>query len=241
MGLALLTGGCVDNDISLSITQFVLPVTGSTTCMYEATGATTLARGTYDITAARLFGEGYTAAFVVQNNLEMLMGADVETQALSVNSYNVTLEVIGKELQMAIPAGSDTAFNYATSTLSLAPGTTGIGFAQLIGPDQVASIAKITDPDPGSIIAHIQPLVTNAGTQTVAAAATLPVDFCNGCLLGGTSLPSCPLTVTTPNIGNACNPAADLPITCCAPVDMSKPPKQIPGATPFCGANVTSS
>jgi hypothetical protein len=230
MGLALLTGGCVTNDISLSITQFVLPTAGATTCMYPPTGATTLPRGTYDITAAGYFGTGYTAAFEVQNNLEELMGADVETQALEVSSYNVTLEVIG-DLQTVIPM-ADRAFNYATSTLRLSPSMTGIGFAQLIGPDQVPAISSINTDNPGSIIAHIQPVVTNAGTQSLGAAASFPVDFCKGCLLGltsGGSLPACPLMVTTPNLGNPCNEAADLPITCCQPSGTG---------APLCGTNV---
>jgi hypothetical protein len=230
MGLALMTGGCANNDISLSITQFVEPViSGATTCMYQAAGANTVARGTYDITAAGYFSAGYTAAFVVQNNLEELMGADVETQALSVNSYNVTLELLGDlDNQVVIPL-ADRAFNYATSTLRLSPGMTGIGFAQLISPDQVTMISTINSNNPGSIIAHIQPVVTNASTQSVGASASFPVDFCKGCLLGGTTLPACPLMVTTPDDGNPCNPAADLPITCCMPSG---------GGEPLCGANV---
>jgi hypothetical protein len=225
VGIAMACGGCKDNNISLTITQFIAPELGAT-CMYESTGATTLPSGTYDLALAKAFGSGYIAAFIVQNNLEEIMGANVETQGITVESYNVMLEVLGP-LQTVIP-GNKRSYNYLDSTLVLPPLGFGVGFAQIIGVDQVASVASINSTDPGSIIAHIQPVwKVGGGDRQTGDYATFPINVCVGCLLGTSTLPACPLMITSPNEGNACNPAADIPITCCQS-----------GTGPLCGANV---
>lgn len=226
VGLAAAAGGCVKDDVSLSITRFIPPDTSGTGCVYDVTVMDSLARGTYDTTVAKYFGGvGYTVAFVVQNNLLELMSAPIETQSYDVTSYNVTLELSGVALTAAL-SGTQTAFNYQNASIHLTPGSTGVGFAQLISPTVAPKLFGVSS---GTITAHIQAVASKDGTQEVGTDAIFPVDLCAGCLIGTTVLPACPLTVSAPAAGNPCNPAADEPVTCCEPTT---------GGEPLCGKAV---
>lgn len=55
---------------------------------------------------------------------------------------------------------------------------------------------------------------TNSGTQMTSDPFHFPLQICSGCLT--TSLGPCSaLSAAPPNMGNACNPAQDLPVDCC--------------------------
>src|SRR4051812_7876576 len=63
--LGAFAGGCVDNDISLSIDKFVAPA--EDTCIISPTGDID-GGGVYDARLAKLFGTGFYVSFVVTNN-----------------------------------------------------------------------------------------------------------------------------------------------------------------------------
>jgi hypothetical protein len=231
MGAALALGGCVDNDISLSIDNFIGPDTAmaaTNICEFDASSVG-ISRGVYDAFLGEKINTGYSADFSVTNNLEMVTTEDVETQAYYITSFDVEIVPQG-----AADAGAHMAiapmarkFSYSVATQRLAPGDSAFFSVQAIP----ASDAKaFVGTGGGSIEVRVRPVATRAEEEQHGAYSTFPVDICVGCLTGSTTYPKCStLAGQTPLIGNVCNYAQDEPVTCCTDN----------GGGTVCGNNVT--
>jgi hypothetical protein len=232
MGAALALGGCVDNDISLSINNFVGPdVTMAATNVCEFDSASVgITRGVYDAALGQKLNTGYSADFVVTNNLEMVTTEDVDTQAYYITSFDVEIVPQGTPdggAHMAIPPMAR-KFSYSVATQRLAPGDSAYFSVQAI---PASEAGNFVDTGGGAIEVRVRPVATRAEEEQHGAYSSFPVDICVGCLTGTTSYPPCSeLKGQTPLIGNVCNYAQDEPVTCCM---------QTGGTAPVCGNNVT--
>ena len=210
-------GGCVDNDVSLTISRFIPPDPASLTsgmCKFDPTVTVNQTRGSYDLAMANVIHSGYYANFVVSNNLQPLSGVRIDTQDYSVSSFDVVLDVTGPITQVIPPSAR--SFNYKSGTIRLLPGGLAAANAQVIDPQYVAQMIALKVDQPGTILAHIRAVATRGENQIVSAYSDLPIDVCNDCLTGAAKgFPACPVPSPTPLEGNACNPAQDFAIQCC--------------------------
>ncbi len=231
---ALSAGGCVENDISLSITRFIpadRAASMSGQCLYDPMAIVSSTSGLYDIALGKLFNTGYDVAFVVRNNLITLPNTSVETQAYYLRSFNVTLDVTGPA-QAFLSGVEAREFGVPTGTIRLAPGEVAANIATVIKAGALDGLVDIATTERSSIIANIAPVATRAEEQQIGAASSFPIDICNGCLTDK-SFPFCStLTVKMALPGNGCNPAADAPVTCCTTGSAADPGPVV------CGANV---
>ena len=218
LGLASIavSGGCVTNDISLVITEFVPLIDGA--CGADPASMTLVSRGVYDVGVGSGLGLGYTVGFIVKNNLSTMSGVAVDTQVFFVESYDVELEV-PTALQPAIPI-DQRSFNVPTATARIAPAGAIGTHLPVFTPKQVLAMASIPDTlgGFGDLLVHIRPIATRAEEQHTFAAATFPLEVCNGCLSGGTLGRSCaalPAKGSPYHKGNSCNLAADEAVDCC--------------------------
>jgi hypothetical protein len=227
---ALALGGCVANDISLSINEFVgadasMAATGI--CEIDSTSIA-ITRGVYDATLAQALDTGYSANFSVTNNLETVTTEDIELQAYYISSFDVEIIPEGASTggaHAAIPS-SMRQFNYSVGSQRLAPGETAFFSVQAIpASDAAAFVAE----GGGSIEVRVRPVATRAEEQQTGAYTSFPVDICLGCLTGTTNYPACSTLPTSfvPLIGNVCNYAQDAAVTCCTK-----------SGTLICGSNV---
>ena len=220
-GLTL--GGCVANDLSLTITRFIPPDPSAAMmgmCKLDPEITTNLTRGIYDANLGSATSAGYFVNFVVKSNLQAATIAPIETQAYYINSFDVELELQGA-VKTVIPE-SKRRFNYASGSVRLTPGSSASASAIAIKPEFADAIATLNTDDPGLVIAHVRPVATRAEEQVVGAFVSFPIQICRGCLTGSTTYPDCPLpkgTIVPP--GNACNPAQDLAVGCCGRVDAN--------------------
>jgi hypothetical protein len=214
-------GACVDNDRSLTITHFIPPNSGSTGCVVDSAGMTSITQGTWDLDVAGGLGLGYDLFFAVVNQLMADTTTSptptVDNQAFYISSYDVTLEPVG-----AIEAGLPTSrrsFNVATGTQRLGPGDKAAAEVEAVPADLVPGLAAVSATPLGSIVAHVRPVATRANEEVVSAYVSFPIRVCKGCLSNAVNgaFPACPLAIgTTIDPGNSCNPSQEEPVTCCA-------------------------
>ena len=209
-------GACVDNDRSLTITHFVEATASMGACTVPTDDMTTISQGAWDVELAKLFGLGYVLSFNVENQLQVQTGTTIDEQAYYINSYDVQLEPIGA-VATGLPAGNRN-FNVPSGSIRLAPGDIAGASVLALPPDLIGGLDSLTQDPLGTILVHLRPVATRAEEQVVGAYVQFPIEICKGCLTNATTgnFPSCPLpAMSTVNPGNACNPSADLSVTCC--------------------------
>lgn len=211
--LGVFAGGCVANDISLTIDKFIPPMKG--TCTLTPGTDSIQTRGVYDVRIGRSYDVGYAVGFIVTNNLPKRDSIPVETQAYYVQGFDVELEVDGPAAAL-LPA-SARLFHAPASSLRLAPGGTAGASVIAIKPGQLAAIADNLANADSNILVRIRPVATRAEEQVVGAFSTFPILVCAHCLSGPVVVPACPFTAVVPEtaLGNTCNPAADQGVACC--------------------------
>jgi hypothetical protein len=219
-GLTLVAlGGCVADDRSLTINNFLSPMVMGSACT-AAPGGPGLLSGTWDVLLAQQFQLGYDLWLEVQNNISLMSGATVDTASYYLNSFDVELEPIGSALDSAIPS-AQRDFNTPTATVRLSPGSIAGDALQGIPPALATPISAITAEPIGTIVVHVRPVSTRAEEQVVGAFAGFPVNVCNGCLTNvgpGGGFPTCrdlAMVNAVVALGNTCNISQDASVTCC--------------------------
>jgi hypothetical protein len=215
-------GGCVADDRSLTINDFVAPVVAGSSCTIDP-GAMSLASGTWDVLIASQGVPqeqlGYDLFLAVQNNIALQPGMTIDTASFFVNSFDVELETIGP-VGNAIP-DSMRQFNYPASSVRVTPGSVVGGHVEAVPGSLAGPIAGLSDDPLGTIVAHVRPVATRAEEQVVGAFAEFPIKVCNGCLTNDDkshAFPTCAslaAAMAAPLTGNACNISQDAPVTCC--------------------------
>lgn len=206
-------GGCVDNDISLSIEGFVPQSAG--TCSIEPSVTSFKGGGVLDARIADSYGVGYLVPFVVQNQLTARSNIAVDVQAYYIEGYDVELQVTGPA-EAVIPAAQRTFFAPA-ATVRLGPQDSVGQSITVLRDVDFGALANATETS--DVLVRLRPVATRAEERVNGAYSNFPITLCSGCLIANRPLPtSCPIAGTVPDglAGNECNPAADEPIGCCS-------------------------
>jgi len=209
----LLAGGCVANDISMTIDKFI-PPDPEAECAIDPLTDLINDRGIYDARLAKKYDIGYALAFVVTNNLPARTTVPIEVQAYFVQGYDVELVVDGPAAQL-IPT-SERSFFSPSSSVRLEPGGSASASIVAIKRGQLDAIADNLGNEDSNITVRVRPVATRAEEEVEGAFSSFPIVVCAHCLSGPVTPQPCPLPLDTPvSLGNVCNPAADQRITCC--------------------------
>lgn len=221
-GLALvaMSGGCVGNDLSLSITRFIPPSSGGSAgaCVFDAASILNQTRGVWDVEVAKFFPIGYNVNFIVKNNLESKTTTGIETQAFYVNSFDVVLVPEGPIIAAIPPSRRE--FNFKSGSIRVGPADSVSAYVEAIAPDLTAAIAAIPAEPLGLVTVQVRAVGTRGEQETASAYSSFPIEVCKGCLSNSKagSFPGCPLPLNTDVLpGNPCNPSQDQGVTCCTP------------------------
>jgi hypothetical protein len=212
--LALLLGGCVDNDVSFSISRFIGP---NDECIIDPSVEIHRSRGTYDVSIGRTLASGYIVSFVIESFLRTVTTQPVQLQAYYVNSYDIELEPEGAAAT-AIPP-SRRSFNVKTGTIRLDPGGNSGASVEAIQPDLAAMLDALPEPL-GQVSIRLRAVATRAEEERVSAWSSFPVTLCRGCLAGNAdasgNFPACPLAKGSVPADTGCFLGQDEPYFCCA-------------------------
>jgi hypothetical protein len=214
-------GGCVQDDLTLSLVHFV-PDDPMSNCVVQVSSTTTQTQGLLDVGIVASTGApGYTVFPVVKNNLNPTMTtgttAQVERNSVTVTGANVELKP-DASLASAIPA-NQRKFFVAAGAGRLDPQGTAVFGIEAIPRPVALELANVVQTGVGNAIprvtASISPVGDRSGDTIVGAAVDFPIEICKFCLSGTPA--ACPaggFPMADVKTGG-CLQAQDLNITCC--------------------------
>ncbi len=220
-GSAVSLGGCVANDVSITIDRFVAATGVAGSCSVDPASTVSQSSGVFDAEISAATGMySYYLGFAMTNHLPLRNDIVVDVQAYTVDGYDLQLEVHGPAVSV-IPNGQ--RFSIPGSSARLEPGASVGPVIQVFSSDVVGKLIALgpnLNVSGGShVTAKVRARVKRAEEQHVTAYATFPIDVCWGCLSNvQPTTTNCDLVPTALRAkGNPCNPAQDVPITCCTP------------------------
>jgi hypothetical protein len=217
--LALVSGGCTQDDVSFVVSQFralELP-----DCNIDPMGELGRSRGLLDLD----FGRPYTAFPVVLNTTAPPMGAP-GLQTPEMNTIYLTAFEIEIVVNEADTAATAALANVPLKFVQPSAGgrVTGNGglvatAVDVITADMARALAA-TVPVSGQrgvppLQARITPIGEKNGLRTVGSTISYPIDLCNGCL-GALTARTCPAEgYARESVILSCTPGQDEFVTCC--------------------------
>lgn len=219
--LFLVFGGCVQDDLTVTILHFV-PDDPASQCVVQVASTTTLTEGILDVGIVASTGApGYTVFPVVKNNLPVTMTTgttpQVERNAITVTGANVELKP-DPSLAGAIPANQRKFFVAAGAGRVDPQGSVVFGVEALPRPLALA-LANAVPDGVGSTIpkvtASVSPVADHSGDTIVGSAIDFPIQICKFCLSGTPA--ACPaggFDAAQVKAGG-CFEAQDQNVTCC--------------------------
>lgn len=169
---------------------------------------------------------GYFLTPLLQSRIVKTDSTDVSQRTIFVTGANVTLEVKATSIEHAdgsfsnptvtIPAGQ--AQFSALFSASLPPeGTANVGFdvipTQTLRQILTSSGAGATDKMTAEVLATVTVLGTLNGDHVSASPFQYPISVCNNCVVVDNG--TCPMTISSPRKGDACNVYQDGIVDCC--------------------------
>jgi hypothetical protein len=206
--LAVASGGCANNDLSLSILQ--VSAVSTPTCTAPATiGSTQVSNGLLDTQA----GLGYRAALLIRNNLQSRIPAagGIEYNAIQVEGVFVTLELPANAA--AALTKDEKSFQWPAAAGRLDPAALSGVFVQPIPSQIVMKLDSFAASGDLTVIAEMRPFGKQGGSDITGGAYRYPIQLCHGCLHTD-AVPACPLPKVTV-ISSGCFFWQDNGATCC--------------------------
>jgi hypothetical protein len=204
------SGGCADNDLSLSIVQ--MEALAAPMCVATATVGVGHDRGVLDVSLVTL--QGYIAVPLVRNNLVSRIPAagGVEYNAIQLTGANVKLD-LPTAMASSLLTAAEKSFHWAAAPGRLDPGGLAPMFVEAV-PAPIAKKLAAAIPTNGllTLTAEVRPTGKQGNSDVTGGPDFFPVDLCSGCLAPG-SASACPLPKGT--TVQSCFPWQDQPTPCC--------------------------
>jgi hypothetical protein len=226
LALALFASGCVASNggEGMIILGNTALAAGTTSCTFTgATGQPYLSGGQISI----LSPSPYLFTPLLESDISGGSGVDPLTRTITLQGANVTLTVASASL-LAVNgtstspslslSGTDAAFQAPfAGTLPPNPGTANVSFP-IVPLSAIATLVQQAAPAVGDRLhVELQAQITVfgilGGSRINALPFNYPVTVCNDCVVRSDG--ACPLTITTPSLGNPCNVFQDGVVDCC--------------------------
>ncbi len=207
---------CVDNQLSLVISRFVL-VNEDSNCTALASQSILLNQGVLDVGITEQGYPGYIAAPVVENRL-LATGttASVETNTIQLTGVEVELKPAAGLAPLIASVSRKFFVPAAGGFLAPAGGTASL-LVEVIPRALAVQLAGQLQPGalPERVIASVRPVGKHAGVDIDGGPIDLPIDVCKYCLTPApTSCPAGGVPMNEYKVGS-CNPSQDANVTCC--------------------------